>query len=59
MKAIIVELKDRAEYIAALRRIRTEGTDEYLVSFFFKVAMERMRSELLQKRKSPLPVAFF
>ena len=56
---LIVELKDRAEYIAALRRIRTEGTDEYLVSFFFKVAMERMRSELLQKRKSPLPVAFF
>ena len=47
---IIIDVKDRAAYINALRQIRTEGTDEILISFFFQTATERMESELAQKR---------
>ena len=56
---LIIELKDRSEYISALKQIRTEGSDEYLVAFFFKTAIERMESELAQKRKNSLPIMFF
>lgn len=56
---LIIELKDRAEYISALKMIRTEGSDEYLVAFFFKTAVERMKNELTQKRKNSLPMIFF
>lgn len=55
---IIIELKDRGEYINALRMIRTEGTDEYLISFFFKISMQRMSQELEQKKKNSLPKIF-
>lgn len=47
---IIIERERRNEYIAALRQIRTEGTDEHLVAFFFDTAMRRMQSEIGQKR---------
>ncbi len=56
---LIIDIKDRAAYIAALRQIRTEGTDEHLVSFFFKSAIDRMKSELAQKHKNTLPLVFF
>ena len=56
---LIVELKDRAAYISALRKIRTEGTDEFLVSFFLDTAIKRMESELTQKKKSSRPMLFF
>lgn len=56
---LIIELKDRPEYISALKQIRTEGSDEYLIAFFFKTAVERMKNELSQKRKNNLPVMFF
>lgn len=56
---LVIRLEDRAEYIAALKLIRTEGTDEHLVSFFFKTAIERMRDEMSQKRKNSLPMMFF
>ena len=56
---LIVKLEDRAEYISALKMIRTEGTDEHLVAFFFKTAINRMKSELAQKRKNSLPMMFF
>ena len=56
---LIIRLKDRADYISALRQIRTEGTDEYLISFFFRTAIQRMKSELSQKRRNSLPVVFF
>lgn len=48
---VIIERERRAEYIAALRQKRTEGTDEHLVSFFFDTAIRRMRSETEQKRQ--------
>ncbi len=56
---LIIELADRNEYIAALRQIRTEGTDEHLVTFFFNVAMRRMRGELSQKEHNSRPMLFF
>ena len=56
---LIIRLEDRPQYISALKQIRTEGTDEHLVAFFFHTAIERMKGELAQKRKNSLPVAFF
>lgn len=46
---LIIPLETRKEYISALRMIRTEGTDEYLVCFFFKIALQRMENEIKQK----------
>ncbi|MBR2236490.1 MAG: Fic family protein [Prevotella sp.] len=56
---LIVRLEDRAAYISALRRISVEGTDEYLVEFFFKTDIKRMKNEMTQKRKHSLPMVFF
>ena len=56
---LIIKLEDRAAYISALKQIRTEGTDEHLVSFFFKTAIERMKSEIAQKKKLTHPMLFF
>ena len=56
---LIIELKDRSEYISALKQIRTEGSDEYLIEFFFKTAIGQMKNELSQKRKNSLPMMFF
>lgn len=56
---LIIRLDEREQYISALRQIRREGTDEYLVAFFFQVAVERMKRELEQKRRNTLPLAFF
>lgn len=49
---LIIDIKDRDAYINALRQKRIEGTDEYLISFFFRAAIERMESELTQKRNN-------
>lgn len=46
---LIIPSEDRKEYIAALRMIRTEATDEHLIRFFFKMATRRMEEELKQK----------
>ena len=56
---LIIRLEDRSEYISALKQIRAEGRDEHLVDFFFKVAINRMKSELAQKRRNTLPTMFF
>ena len=56
---LITKLEDRAAYISALKQIRTEGTDEHLVTFFFHTAITRMTDELTQKRKNTLPMMFF
>ena len=55
---LIIRLEDRAAYISALKQIRTDGTDEHLIAFFFKTAISRMKSELSQKRKNSLPTMF-
>ena len=49
---LIIDVKDRAAYINALRQIRSEGTDEHLITFFFHAATERMESELAQKNSN-------
>ena len=46
---LIIPIEKRAEYISALKAIRQEGTDEFLIAFFFNTAMERMREDLTQK----------
>lgn len=56
---LIIRLEDRGEYINCLKRIHSEGTDEYLVTFFFQKAIERMQEELSQKRHNTLPMLFF
>ena len=56
---LIIKLEDRSVYISALKQIRTEDTDEHLVTFFFKTAIARMKDELSQKRKNSLPTMFF
>ena len=55
----IIRKEDCADYIGALRQIRTEGTDEYLIGFFFRTAIGRMKGELTQKRSHTLPIGFF
>ena len=54
---LIVRLEDRSDYISALKQIRTEGTDEHLVAFFFKTAISRMKGELGWHSSSRLPSA--
>ena len=56
---LIIRLEDRAAYIAALKQIRTEGTDEHLIAFFFRTAIRRMKDELSQKHRNSLPLVFF
>ena len=56
---LIIKLEDRSAYISALKMIRTDGTDEHLVAFFFNTAIARMKDELSQKRKNSLHTMFF
>ena len=56
---LIIKLEDRSAYIAALKQIRTEGTDEHLIAFFLKTAIARMKDEQAQKHKNSLPMLFF
>ena len=50
---------DRQDYIMSLKQIREEGTDEYLVAFFFRVAISRMNDELLQKESNSRHIFLF
>ena len=56
---LIIRLEDRAAYISALKQIRTEGTDEHLIAFFFQTTITRMKDELAQKHKNSLPMMSF
>ncbi len=46
---LIIEREDREEYIKALRMIRTERTDEYLLAFFFQTAIAGMQKAIREK----------
>ena len=46
---LVIPLESRGAYISALRMIRTEGADEHLIHFFFKMAIQRMEEEIKQK----------
>ena len=56
---LIIRKEDRQAYISALRQIRTEGTDEHLVAFFFQTAIARMEEELTQKKQNSKSLFFF
>lgn len=56
---LIIKKEDRQPYIAALRAIRQEHTDEHLIAFFFHAAMAQMEDELEQKRHGARPMLFF
>ena len=56
---LIIRKEYRAEYIGALRQIRTEHTDEYLTAFFFEKAIQQMEEDIDQKRKASCPLLFF
>ena len=49
---LIIDVKDRAAYINALRQIGRDGTDEHLIAFFFRTATEHMENELSQKHNN-------
>lgn len=56
---LIIRKEDRQQYIGALRQIRTENTDEFLVSFFFEKAVKQMEDDLGQKHKASRMMLFF
>ena len=56
---LVIRKEDRQQYIDALRAKRTEGTDEFLISFFFKAALKQIKDELNQKKTGSRPMLFF
>lgn len=56
---LIILKEDRQQYIAALRAKRTEGTDEHLVTFFFRAAVKQMQAALDQKKSNSRTMLFF
>ena len=56
---LIIDIKDRSAFITVLKMIGSEGTDEHLVHFFFKTAIERLRSEVEQKAHNSRIMMFF
>lgn len=48
---VIIEKQHREAYINALKFIKKERTDEYLIDFFFKQAIERMKNEMENKKR--------
>jgi len=56
---LIIRKEDRLEYIGSLKQIRTENTDEFLISFFFTKAIEQLESDIAQKKKANRPILFF
>lgn len=55
---VIITQESKSEYINALRQIRTERTDEHLISFFFQTAIRRMQQEIDEKKKQSLAFSF-
>jgi Fic family protein len=55
---VIITQESKSEYINALRQIRTERTDEHLISFFFQSAIRRMKQEIDEKKKQSQMFSF-
>lgn len=47
---LIIPSSNREEYIAALKYINKERTDEFLVDFFFKTSIRRLQHEISEKK---------
>jgi len=56
---LIIQKEDRQEYMAALRTIRTKGTDEHLIAFFFKAATKQMENALAQKKQNSRTIVLY
>ena len=56
---LIIRKEYRQQYIDALRAKHSEGTDEYLIAFFFKAAINQMQDSLNQKKSGSRPMLFF
>lgn len=55
---LVIYLEERQQYIAALKQIRTEGTDEHLTHFFLDIAIRHMEEDLRQKQQNTKPRMF-
>ena len=51
LPTLIIPIEQRAEYITALKMIRKEATDEYLIRFFLEISIKRMEKELAEKEE--------
>lgn len=47
---LIIPSSNREEYIAALKYIKKERTDEFLVDFFFQTSIRRLQHEISEKK---------
>ena len=47
---LIIPNSQREEYLTALKYIKKERTDEFLIDFFFRVAINRMEQEINEKK---------
>ena len=47
---LVIPSTHREEYISALRYIKKERTDEFLVDFFFKTSIRRLQHEISEKK---------
>lgn len=47
---LIMPSSHREEYIAALKYIKKERTDEFLIDFFFKTSIRRLQHEISEKK---------
>lgn len=56
---LIIPKEERQQYITALKAKRTEGTDEFLISFFFHTAIKQMLNALEQKKSGSKTMLFF
>lgn len=55
---LVIDRGDREQYISALKAIRQEGTDEFLIRFFFETAIKRMSYMLSEKRQGNAPTDY-
>ena len=51
---LIIPLEQRESYLAALRMIRQEGTDEHLIHLFFDLAITNMQAAIRQKESNSI-----
>lgn len=50
LQILVVPIEKRNKYIIALKTIRKEATDEYLIRFFLETVIARMEKELADKQ---------
>lgn len=56
--SLIIKSEERSAYIAALKQIKHEGTDEFLVSFFLETAIRHMKEDIQEKKQNTKPKMF-